>query len=322
MNRREQQERKHEIKVGFTILLGLSILVFTILYVGQNKGVLRPRYRLHCMMSRVNGLQSGAPVQLAGVRVGSVISVEFSPSYEDRKIEVILEIDKVVQPRIRQDSEAYIGTMGLLGDKYVGISMGSMALPVLNEGEMLTSSDPVDIEKLIDEGVDVFAALRKTSESLTDITHKIDEGRGTLGMLINDPRMYYDIDRILLLLESLTIKVEKGKGSMAKLFSDPRLYDELAQTLFSTRQMVDSLRQGQGSMGQLLTDRSLYDNLTVSTENIKSLTERLEDGQGSMGKVLVDEQLYKQLQSVVTQLDSLVTDIKKNPKRYLKVEIF
>ncbi|MBN1542551.1 MCE family protein [candidate division KSB1 bacterium] len=322
MKTREQQERRHEIKVGITLLVGIAVLVFTILYVGQNKGVLRARYKLRCMMSRVNGLQNGAPVHLAGVRVGSVVKVDFSPSYEDQKILVILEIDQQVQPRIRRDSEAYIGTMGLLGDKYVGISMGSIAQPMLLEGDLLTSSDPVDMEKLIDEGVDVFATLRKTSETLTEIINKVNEGRGTLGMLINDPRMYYDIDRILLILENLSVKVDQGQGTVARLFTDPALYDELTELLVSTRELADTLRAGQGSVGRLISTPDLYNDLSTTIANLNTLSQTLKAGEGSLGKALTDETLYYELYRVTTQLDSLVKDIRKNPQRYLKIEIF
>jgi hypothetical protein len=74
-------------------------------------------------------LQSGAPGAIGGVRVGSVFSVEFSPSYEDRKIEGYSGIDKVVLPRIRPGfRRPILAPWDCWAHKYVGISMGSMAL--------------------------------------------------------------------------------------------------------------------------------------------------------------------------------------------------
>jgi phospholipid/cholesterol/gamma-HCH transport system substrate-binding protein len=322
MNSRRRDDRIHEIKVGLTVLIGLSILIFAVLWVGQSQGVLQPRYKLHCMMSRVNGLQTGAPVRLAGVRVGSVVKVEFSESVKDQKIEVVLEINKNVQERIRTDSEAHIGTMGLLGDKYVGVSMGSLEYNILQDGDLLASTDPIDVEQLLDEGVSVFNSFRGTTDNLIDITDDIKEGRGTLGLLINDPRMYYDIDRILLLLERVVMKVESGTGSFSKMFSDPELYNNINNLLKSTEQLADSLVEGQGSAGQFIRNPDLFDELKMTLQRVNRLTERIETGEGSLGRAMTDEQLYKDLLHVTGKLDSLVQDIRRNPQRYLKVEIF
>src|SRR4030067_386327 len=105
MNDRQALERKHEIKVGLTVLVAIAILVFAILTVGQNRGILTDRYKLIVNMSRVNGLQNGA---------------------------------------------------------------------------LLNSSDPLDIEKLLDEGVDVFAGLKKATQTINEIGEKINTGKGTL----------------------------------------------------------------------------------------------------------------------------------------------
>jgi phospholipid/cholesterol/gamma-HCH transport system substrate-binding protein len=318
----QRDERRHEIKVGLTIFVGMAILIAAVLYVGENRGVLQDRYRLHCLMSRVNGLQTGAPVRLAGVRVGSVTRVEFSEEPQDRKIEVVLEIDEKVKPRIRKDSRAHIGTMGLLGDKYVGITMGTTNAPILEEGELLESSDPIDIEKLIEDGADVFGELYKTSQTLTDITDKVNQGQGTLGLLVNDPRLYYDIDRILLLMERLVAKMEDGQSTMAKLFNDPGLYENLNELLETSTALVDSMKSGQGTVPKLLHDPELFNRLSETIENFRSLTVDLRQGKGTLGKALTDEQLYEKLETVASEIDSLVQDIRKNPQRYLKVEVF
>ena len=123
MRTRQSEEKRHEIKVGALILIGLAVTIFAILSVTQQRGLFQDRYQLKIHMSRVNGLQTGAPVRLAGVRVGSVVKVEFTKNTLDPIIEVVIEVEKKVQQRIRKDSEAHIGTLGLLGDKFIGITM-------------------------------------------------------------------------------------------------------------------------------------------------------------------------------------------------------
>ncbi len=322
MNNRQATERKHEIKVGLAILIGLGILIFAILYIGEHQGILQERYKLRVLMSRVNGLQPGAPVRLAGVDVGSVVKVDFSEDIADQKIEVILEIDQRVQSRIRQDSEAHIGTLGLLGDKFVGVSMGSLDKPVLGNGELLKSADPIDVEKLITEGVLVFDIIRQTTTTINEISKKINEGKGTLGLLVNDPRMYLDIEKLLLLTESLTKKIDQGQGTLAKLFQDTTLYRNINGLLTTTTVLADSFGRGKGTMGRLIQDPQLFVQLSESLVRINALAKKLEDGDGTLGKALNDKALYQDASNAVAELDSLLKDVRRNPQRYLKVEIF
>ncbi len=322
MNNRQAQERKHEIKVGLAILIGLAILVFAILYVGEHQGILQERYKLRVLMSRVNGLQTGAPVRLAGVDVGSVVKVDFSKDIADQKIEVILEIDQRVQARIREDSEAHIGTLGLLGDKFVGITMGSLDKPVLEDGDLLKSADPIDVEKLIAEGVMVFDVVRQTTSTINEISKKINEGKGTLGLLVNDPRMYLDIEKLLFLTESLTQKIDQGQGTLAKLFQDTTLYRNINGLLTTTTNLADSFGRGKGTMGRLIQDPWLFERMSESLLRINALAKKLEDGDGTLGKALNDKALYLDASHAVAELDSLLKDVRRNPQRYLKVEIF
>ncbi len=64
MNSREAQERKHEITVAITILIGIAVIIFAIFAVGNEHSILEDRYQLRVYMKRVNGLQTGAPVRV------------------------------------------------------------------------------------------------------------------------------------------------------------------------------------------------------------------------------------------------------------------
>jgi phospholipid/cholesterol/gamma-HCH transport system substrate-binding protein len=322
MNNRQASERKHEIRVGLTILVALGILAFIILSVGEHQGILQDRYTLRVLMSRVNGLQTGAPVRLAGVDVGSVVKVDFPEKITDQKIEVVLEIAKKVQPRIREDSEAHIGTLGLLGDKFVGITMGSLEKPMLKDNALLQSADPIDVEKLLDAGVDVFDVISKTTSTIHEISTKINQGKGTLGLLVNDPRMYLDIEKLLLLTESLTRKIDQGEGTLARLFQDSTLYDNLNALLETTTVLADSVRTGQGTMGKLIRDPLLFDRLAESIERTNGLLIKIDQGDGTLSRALNDKMLYQDASRAVAELDSLIKDLRRNPQRYLKVELF
>lgn len=311
-----------ELKVGFLIFIGILFLAGMILSIGKHQGIFQRRYELRVLMDRVSGLQVGAPVRLAGLDVGKVISIDFPEGLKEKQVEITLKIDQRVQQRIRKDSVAHIGTLGLLGDKFVNITLGSLDQPVLRPGDYLRGSTPVDIEEIVEEGVRVFEDLKAISKSSREIADKINRGEGTIGMMVNDPTIYFKLDEILALTRRLAVKVEDGEGTVAKLFNDPETYKNLNRLLVSVGSLSDSLQKGEGTLGKMVRDTTLYINLTGLVGRISSISERIERGQGTAGKLAKDERLYQDLRRTIGDLDELIRDIKENPKRYFKLKIF
>ncbi len=311
-----------ELKVGFLIFVGILFLAGMILSIGKHQGLFQRRYELRVLMDRVNGLQVGAPVRLAGLNVGKVISIDFPQGLERKQVEICLKINRRVQPRIRRDSVAHIGTLGLLGDKFVNITLGSIDQPVLQPGDYLRGSTPVDIEEIIEEGVKVFDDLKAMSKSTREIAEKINRGEGTIGKMVNDTTIYFRLDKVLALARRLAGKVEGGEGTIAQLFNDPAVYKNLSSLLVSLSSLSDSLQRGEGTLGMMVRDTTLYTNLTGLVGRISSISERIERGQGTAGRLAQDEELYQDLSQTIKDLDELIKDIKKNPKRYFKLKIF
>ncbi len=311
----------YQIKVGFLILVGLLIAAIAIFSVGKQDEIWQKKYRLKICFSRVNGLQKGAPVRLAGLRVGAVEDIYFSDDSTHR-LEVIIKVNKSVQSRIRKNSLAKIGTLGLLGDKTIEIEPGSSDQPVLEDGQYLTGKDTYDMEQMISEGGEIFDNLKKTSESAKNIAYKIDEGVGALGMIINDPEMYFDLDTLLYLTTQLTNKINSGKGTLALLFNDPGAYNNLKDFLKSATVLVDSIKSGQGSLGKMVRDPELYNELNDLVLKLNTISKEIESGGGNINKLIYDKELYDNLKLLTKRIDELVEDIKKNPKKYVNFKLF
>ncbi len=311
-----------ELKVGFLIFVGILFLAGMILSIGKHQGIFQKRYELRVLMDRVSGLQVGAPVRLAGLDVGKVASIGFPKGTKGRKVEITLKIDQRVRQRIRKDSVAHIGTLGLLGDKFVNITLGSFDQLILQPGDYLQGSTPIDIEEIIEEGVKILEDVKAMSKSTREIAKKINRGEGTIGKMVNDPAIYFRLDEILALTRRLAGKIEGGEGTIAKLFNDPEAYKNLKGLLLSLGSLSDSLQKGKGTLGKMVRDTTLYSNFTDLLGKLSSISERIERGQGTAGKLAKDEELYQDLRRTIGDLDELIRDIKKNPKRYFKLEIF
>ena len=103
--------------------LGGIILVFVIIFtIGKSKGFAQPKFQIEVVFNHVGGLIEGAPVQLAGVNVGTVSNIRFlDKKIEGRRVKVIVSIFNRYKKQLGQDVRFSIKTEGILGEKLVEV---------------------------------------------------------------------------------------------------------------------------------------------------------------------------------------------------------
>jgi phospholipid/cholesterol/gamma-HCH transport system substrate-binding protein len=129
-----------ELRVGLLVLVGMGLLIFILAIVGSNIKLFTPEYRLMLFVPNIEGLVNGSMVTLAGRKIGFVNDMQFVQVEGQNGVQVELKLDKSFQDRITDHSQAIIRTIGLLGDKYVDISLGTPGERVLKDGEYLNAA--------------------------------------------------------------------------------------------------------------------------------------------------------------------------------------
>jgi len=285
--------RRVSIIVGAFVLAALAALAITILSLSSQQGVFRDRYRLVAYFENVAGLIANAPVWLSGRQVGRVESIRFSDQGAGRPaLRVMLQIDQDVQERIRTDSVASIGTIGLLGDRYVEISLGSEAAPPLPEGGELASVTPTNVSLVLDRGalaLENVATLastlngvvadfgeatggRRLAESvgaLAAIVEQIQEGKGLLHSVIYDEYEggggVASFERSLVTLEGILDEIARGDGVLHTLIYDAPAEQDIVLEAIEAGSRLNSILakvdRGEGTLGLLLNDPTLYEDL-------------------------------------------------------------
>ncbi len=310
-----------EIKVGLVILIAAGLLLVAIFMVGDQEGLWENKYSLYVEYESVLGLQTGSPVRLNGLMVGSVESIQFSTAKAGSLL-VKLKVNQSVQQYIRTDSRARISTMGLLGDKTIEISSGSDSGTVLKPNEYITAEKAASIEELISDAGGVMGNLTEASYHAKEIIRKIDEGQGSLGLFVNDPNVYFNLDKLLSLTETLVDALESGKGSFTKFVTDSTFYVEMRDLLHNTNDLFDTLATGKGTLAMLMHDPKPYYDIKEITENLRELSTNLNKGEGTLGSLLKDDSLYINLSRTMDRAEALFEDMRKNPGRYLKFSVF
>ncbi len=163
-----------ELIAGLFFILGLILMVFLIFFVGSKQGFAQPKFSIEVLFKNVGGLETGAPVRLSGVNVGSVSKVDFiEQPIADRKVRVVLSIYEKYKARVEKCSDFSIKTAGILGDKLIEIAPPE-------EGEIselkrpLIGKDPLDIQNWAENLQQTSDSFRKLAEETTSITTQLN----------------------------------------------------------------------------------------------------------------------------------------------------
>jgi phospholipid/cholesterol/gamma-HCH transport system substrate-binding protein len=189
------------VRLGAFIVVTLAILVAGVFIIGSKQYLFSSTYQVRAQFSNVAGLDTGADVRVAGVHSGVVHSIEL-PHKPGEQVTVVIDLGKSTHEIIKQDSVATIETEGMLGNQYLAISFGSAGSPEVRNGGMLASQQPLQMVDLLKKADGILdssqQAIQNTTlatANLNSISAKIDRGEGTVGALVNDRKLYGDLEQ-------------------------------------------------------------------------------------------------------------------------------
>lgn len=275
-----------QLKVGIFVAVGLALLMTVIFMIGGERRFFSSTYTLYANFTSISGLRVGAPVQLAGLKVGYVDGIRFPDDPAIKKITVVLKIRSEYQQHIRQDSEATIETQGLLGDKYIYVSMGSDVQPVIPNKGVITAEETVSFFALGEKAGRIMDDIGEAAEALKDLLTSVKgkEGAGDLRASIASIRRMLE-------------QVEKGKGLIHALIYDPngeRVVDALADTMDNIRDLVATAEEeSQGELGGLIV------NMRHASDDLRKILGAVRRGEGTLGRFIYDPSVYEQLKSLL-----------------------
>lgn len=309
-----------QLKVGAVILVALVILAVAIIKLGAAGNLFAKRYTLVSFLGNASGLRVGGGVTVAGQLAGSIKEIEFLPPDTDttRNLRVLIEVNRSMSEQVRVDSRAKIKTVGLLGDKAFDISPGTPRYRALHEGDTLIIIPSIDYEAVAQQASSAITEVVGLTRDLKKVTSSISRGEGTLGQLVTNRALYDQVNSTLARTNSLMAKLENPRGTVGQLLNDPTLYYSLSRTIASADTLIAQIGAGNGSVGKLLRDDSLYVHLVGVVASTDSLVKTMAHGNGTVQKLFTDEELYTQLVKAVTELNAILVDVRRDPRRYTK----
>jgi phospholipid/cholesterol/gamma-HCH transport system substrate-binding protein len=188
-----------EFRLGVFIVAALMLFCAGVFWIGSRRFLFASTYRLNAEFPTAAGLVDGAQVRVGGVHQGTVRHVVL-PNRPDQKVRVEMDVKAATRDVVKKDSTATIRTEGLVGDRYVEIGFGSVDAPKVDDGDTIATQPPLEIadlmkktSQILDSAGAAMSNVNSASQNLDAITSKINQGRGSVGALINDRSVYQEM---------------------------------------------------------------------------------------------------------------------------------
>src|SRR2546428_1305967 len=305
-------------KIGLLVATALAILMVTVFSLNQEQPFWERKVQYEVHFTRTGGLQTGAPVSLSGVPIGTVAEMRFPPDPAISYIQVLVNVKGDLAARIRENSVASIRTIGLLGDRYIELSAGTPESPPVPPGGLIASIDPVEIEALVGQGGDIVTNIVEVTASLKDVLGAIQRGEGLLGAMLRNRELgeatLVDLQRTMANVQGTTASLEKvlgrvdhGEGVLGQLTSDTQeareLLTHVRRSAKSLDTLTDRLNRGNGALARLMEDEAyahrVLGNLDRAISDLADVAAKLDHGQGTLGKLGNDPSLYHDTKALV-----------------------
>jgi len=154
----------NETKIGI-LVVGVIILLLTLTFKAGDFHFVEKGYTLKVHLRQIDGVELNAPVRFNGLEMGQVKDIRILYG-EETLMELTLWLKE--SARLRQGAKVHVKNMGLLGEKYIGITDGEKGAPFLGAGAILTGEEPVDFEKLLAKGDEIGTNLKEISANINE----------------------------------------------------------------------------------------------------------------------------------------------------------
>ena len=294
--------RRAAIQVGVTGLVALALLLIGIAWIkdyrlGQKKRSLTAHFE------EVGNLSEGDPVSVRGVKKGAVREVKLL----DQGVQVDLEIERDVI--LHPDASIRIANIGFMGEKFLALDPGT-APGRFDPKNPIPGRFQSGVPEVISGAGDLITQATELSSRLNEFLDAVDPA--------TMERAAKNLEKMS---ASLSSTVDKNQSDLRQAVLDFKDAAHQIKTIASDNSaQVGSSIKDFGTASRRLNE--LSEKLSVTADALQRVVGRVDRREGSVGKAIADSTLYDELRETLRNTNDLVRDIKKNPKRYIKLGIF
>lgn len=291
-----------KIRLGLFVILGLLIFIATIYFIGDKQKMFGKTDHLSVVFNNVNGLQLGNNVRYSGINVGTVRKIEM---INDTVIKVDMIIDKEMLQHIKKDAIATISSDGLVGNMIINIIPGNENLPPVQPGDEIRSKNRIRTDDILN----TFSQTNKNAALLTldllKITNEITQGKGTLGLLVNDTVMSNNLKQTMNYLKlttkgtlestknlNATLEALNNKNNVIGVLNDTIMANKIKNIILNLEKSSNGINK-------------IVNNLNATILNVK-------EGKGAINHLSNDPKLVIKIDSTMTNINEASYRLNQN----------
>lgn len=292
-----------ELRVGLVVIAAALILFFGIIWI-KDYSISLKKLEYQALFPNIGSLATGDPVRVLGVKKGEAVEIDLSGN------EVLVTFTLTEDVNLRKDAVITVKNLGLMGERFIDIDPGS-------SDSSLDRSIPVQgyYDTGISEVMGMMGRIIVEMRQLISIFEEAmgaEEGGKSLKNIIKDTEKI--TNNLRQLTENNKDRIDRGVDDFSEASGRLRRFVEKNEPRF------DDITENLDESSKRLSDSGAnIDSISVA---LKELVRSLEDGEGTLGRAMKDEMLYEKLLKTTSNLDSLITDLRENPKKYIHFSIF
>jgi phospholipid/cholesterol/gamma-HCH transport system substrate-binding protein len=275
----DAKTQNFKVKLVIFIFIGLIIFVIAIFFIGKQKNLFSPVFKVTTSFYNISGLQVGNNVRFSGINVGIVDNIMI---INDSTVQVDVLIMKNVQEVIKADSQASIGSSGIIGDRILTITQGSFESPIIRDGQNIESKEPVETDAIMASLSATAGNVEIITLELAEIMVNINSGQGALGRLISDSTIAENISQTIGNFKKssagLDETIETTKTNVYAFMES--LQQTASKTEIASHQLGEimvRINSGEGTIGTLIQDTTMAGNLNQTMLNLKRSSQGLDE---------------------------------------------
>ncbi len=296
-----------EVKSALLVLGGIALFIYGFSFL-KGTSIFKKGKTIHAVYDEVEGLVSGAKVSINGLSVGKVSRIDFLPS--TTKILVTMDVREELE--ISTESTAMLYETGLIGGKAIALIPLFDKNNILKYGDTLKTKVKPGLTELINRQIEPLQAKIESMLSSADSLFA-----GVSNVLDNDTQ-----NNMKNTLENLSITTKNlNKASLAAFEILNNNKEQLNATFINVKETSDNLKSITDSISNAQISFTIRE-FTKTIEVLNSIVTAIDLGKGTVGKLINDESLYENLNDASSELQSLLSDLKNHPKKYVHFSMF
>lgn len=314
--------KSQKLRLGLFVIIGTILFIASVYLIGQRQDMFRKTFSINSYFQNVNGLQKGNNVRYSGIDIGTVKDITM---INDSTIKVEMNIDEKIITHIKKDAIATIGSDGLVGNMIINIVPGNGKLTAISNGDSIESYSKIGAD-------DILSTLSVSSENaailtsdLLKITNAMIDGKGTLGILLNDTLMAKDLKQSVINLKNVSYIASKSIEELNTFISSLKTNDEtvigvllndsisgnklksivsnletssieIEKVVSGVNTVVEGINSSDGAYNYIIKDTTLVNSLKTTLDNINEGSDKFNQNMEALKHNFLTRGYFKKIE--------------------------